>query len=191
MVESSTLTDRQLRDRYPWPHQRSFRLNMILGEDESVVGPDGTSLSLSSPEDRRILRVHRQSADVIISGAESIRNEGWHLPPQGRMIVLSQSGNVPLDTCPDQDRVYIASSISSALHNLLPNESNILCEGGISTAATLHNHVIFDELALSLRGRNAGPPSFLSLDEYALVDTLTELDQDMRFTFWRRAVKPV
>lgn len=189
MTASSPFSDDELERIYAWPNQRSFRLNMLIGTDGLTVGADGTSNSLTSTIDRTILRTIRRDADVVIAGAASIRAEGWFLPPHGRMIVLSRSGNLPMDSCPDPNRVFIASDIASALHNLRPSELRILCEGGITTATEIQKHAVFDEIALSTIGTHALLPEFLNLQDYNLVSSLEDDSAHMTFRFWRRAVK--
>lgn len=191
-MEISLLSDEQLSDLYSWPQERSFRLNMLLDSDDSSAGNDGTSNSLTSGEDRRLLRIIRNETDVLIVGASSIRAEGWFLPPQGRMAVLSQSGNIPWDTCPDSSRVSNYPSVSALLHSLRESEINVLCEGGQSTAHLLSETIGFDELALTRIGtvENAPLPDFLGKSsDLGLVSTLSDASHSMTFQYWRRAVE--
>ena len=191
-MEISLLSDEQLSDLYCWPVQRSFRLNMLLDSDDSSAGDDGTSNTLTSHEDRRLLRIIRKEADVLVLGAASIRAEGWFLPPQGRVAVLSQSGNIPWDTCPDSSRVTSYPSVSALLHSLRETETNILCEGGQATAHLLSETIGFDDLALTRIGtvENAPLPDFISnSSDVALVSTLRDTSHSMTFQYWRRAVE--
>lgn len=190
MVESSSLTDPQLAEIYEWPPTLTFRLNMLIGSDGTTAGEDGTSFSLTSEEDRRILRIIRHDADVVVLGAESVRKEGWYFPPHGRLIVLSKSGVLPLETCPHPDRLFISPSLNSALHNLRENEHKILCEGGLTTAELVQQHVSFDEIALTFQDKESTPPDFIDFTEYQLHSELTEKTSEMTFRFWRRAAKP-
>lgn len=190
MVESSTRTDVQLSQFYAWPSSLTFRLNMLIGPSGTTAGEDGTSVSLTSAQDRRILRLIRKDADVVLLGAESVRKEGWFFPPTGRLIVLSKTGNLPLETCPHPERLFIAPSLSSALHNLRENENKILCEGGLATAELVHQHVCFDEIALTFRNEDSTAPDFIDFSEYQLLSELTEKSSEMTFRFWRRAAKP-
>jgi hypothetical protein len=190
MSESSALTDNELALIYRWPEELCFRLNLLIGPNGNISGEDGTSLSLTSPEDRRILRIIRHSADVVIVGAESVRKEGWFFPPQGRLIVLSHSGSLPMETCPHPHRVFVASSVKAILHNLRPDEHRILCEGGLTTARALHEHLGFDEIALSNSGSIEHVPDFLDVQDYDLVSNLSDNSTNITFRFWRRAAKP-
>jgi riboflavin biosynthesis pyrimidine reductase len=165
---------------------------MVLAEDGSATGGDGTSRSLTSAEDRRVLRAIRSDADVVLVGAESIRTEGWFLPPRGRLVVLSSTGNVPWETCPELARVNAYPSISAFLHSLQSSEVNILCEGGITTAELVSNQIGFDHIALTRINPAAQDelPSFIhSAADYILEKCLTEAQSHMTFQFWRRAVE--
>ncbi|MDF9809969.1 hypothetical protein M2116_000925 [Aurantimicrobium minutum] len=191
-MEISLLSDEQLSDFYSWPQERSFRLNMLLDSDDSSTGDDGTSNSLTSGEDRRLLRIIRNATDVLIVGAASIRAEGWFLPPQGRLAVLSQSGNIPWDSCPDSSRVSSYPSVSALLHSLRDSDKNILCEGGKAIAQLLSETIGFDDFALTRIGtvENAPLPDFLGeSSDLALVSTLSDASHSMTFQYWRRAVE--
>ena len=192
MVESSTLTDAQLAEIYRWPGERTFRLNMLLTADGKAHGVDGTSQSLTSVEDRRILRFIRADADVVILGAQSIRSEGWFLPPRGRIAVLTHSGNIPWETCPDKGRVNVYPSIPALIHSLNELDRNILCEGGLETAAAIALQVGFDDIALTRiddSSTPAIPESFGNAREYRCDKILTDESNKMSFQFWRRAVE--
>lgn len=191
-MESTELTEQQLTQLYAWPTQRIFRLNMVLDSSGSAQGSDGTSLSLTAAEDRRILRIIREEAQVVVIGAQSVRTEGWFLPPRGRLTVLSSSGNLPWDTCPDKTRVNVYPSISALVHSLTDQETQILCEGGLKTAEALAQQVGFDEIALTRVGTSSldTVPVLLSLShKFAKVSALTDAAHTMTFQFWRRAVE--
>jgi riboflavin biosynthesis pyrimidine reductase len=192
IVEISLLSDEQLSDIYAWPQVRSFRLNMLLDAAGSSAGIDGTSNSLTTHEDRRLLRIIRNRAHVVIVGAQSLRSEGWFLPPHGRLAVLSRSGNIPWDTCPDKSRVSVFPSPTALIHSLRKGETHILCEGGISTAKILNDTIGFDEIALSRIGDGdlSHLPEFVSNSpDLSLTSTLVDTENVMTFLYWRRAVE--
>lgn len=191
-MEISLLSDEQLSDLYSWPKERSYRLNLLVDSDDSVAGKDGTSNSLTSHEDRRLLTIIRKDVDVLIVGAASVRAEGWFLPPHGRVAVLSHTGNIPWETCPDSSRVSRYPSVSALLHSLRDSEQHILCEGGKATASLLSETIGFDDLALTRIGKdeNAPLPDFMrNSSDYALVSTLRDASHRMTFQYWRRAVE--
>ncbi|MET0303205.1 MAG: dihydrofolate reductase family protein, partial [Microbacteriaceae bacterium] len=72
--------------RTPW-----LRLNLIASVDGSAAGADGTSDTLSNPDDRAILGVLRSLADVVLIGAQTLRAEGYLLPRRSRLAVLTRS----------------------------------------------------------------------------------------------------
>jgi riboflavin biosynthesis pyrimidine reductase len=69
------------------------RLNLIGSVSGSATGPDGTSETLTNPMDRAILGVIRSQADVVLVGAASIRAEGYFIPRNGALAVVSRTGN--------------------------------------------------------------------------------------------------
>lgn len=151
-VDFSLLTDDELAAVYAWPSGASLRLNMLLDAHGSATGPDGTSHTLTSTMDRRILRLIRAEANAVIVGANSVRAEGWFLPPVGLLIVLSESGTLPWETCPDRDRVVTCASVSELTDWLRDHPGKNLCEGGLTTARALDFAVGFDEIALTAHG---------------------------------------
>ena len=191
-MESSSLTDEQLSQHYAWPHGRSVRLNMVLSSSDETRGADSTSHTLTSVEDRRILRVIRSDADVVIVGSESVRQEGWFLPPRGRLAVLSRSGELPWDSCPDPARVTTHPSVQAIVHSLKNEEEHILCEGGPITAQLVCQQWGFDHIALTRIGTPPSRelPEFLSdCGDFELQSVLSEQNSGMTFQYWRRAVE--
>jgi riboflavin biosynthesis pyrimidine reductase len=69
------------------------RLNLIGSVSGSATGPDGTSETLTNPVDRAILGVIRSLADVVVVGAASIRAEGYFVPRNGALAIVSRSGD--------------------------------------------------------------------------------------------------
>jgi riboflavin biosynthesis pyrimidine reductase len=69
------------------------RLNLIGSVSGSATGPDGTSETLTNPVDRAILGVIRSQADVVVVGAASVRAEGYFVPRNGALAVVSRTGN--------------------------------------------------------------------------------------------------
>jgi riboflavin biosynthesis pyrimidine reductase len=184
-------SDEQLSELYAWPKSRTLRCNLVLNSDNEIEGTDGTSLSLTNNEDRRLLRIIRAHADVVISGALSIRAEGWFLPPRGRLCVLSLSGDLPWETCPDRSRVFVYQSVESLIHGLRQHETRILCEGGLVTAELLAQHYGFDEIALSFSQSasvSALPKVFVQDNEFELDIQMRDIEHNMAFGLWRRAV---
>ena len=191
-MESSSLTDEQLSQHYAWPLGRSVRLNMVLSPADETRGVDSTSHTLTSQEDRRLLKILRSDADVVVVGAESVRAEGWFLPPRGRLAVLSLSGELPWDSCPDPARVMTYPSVQAIVHSLKSEEEHILCEGGVTTAQLIGQQWGFDHIAVTRIGNDpyvALPPFLSDYDDFDLESTLSESNSSMTFQYWRRAVE--
>ena len=70
------------------------RLNFVASVDGSVIGADGSSDSLSSVVDRRILGVVRELADVVLVGAGTVRTERYVLPRRAPLAVATSSGDL-------------------------------------------------------------------------------------------------
>ncbi|MET0735260.1 MAG: dihydrofolate reductase family protein [Microbacterium sp.] len=83
-----------LRSRYARNDDAYVRLNMITTLTGSASGPDGTSETLTSRVDRRILGVIRADADVVLVGAQSVRAEGYLVPRTARLAIVTSSGDL-------------------------------------------------------------------------------------------------
>jgi riboflavin biosynthesis pyrimidine reductase len=72
---------------------------MVQSIDGSTI-VDGTSLALSGPADREVLRGLRHIADCVLVGAGTVRKEGYGAPtnPRLRVGVVTNSGNVDTTT---------------------------------------------------------------------------------------------
>jgi riboflavin biosynthesis pyrimidine reductase len=83
-----------LEDLYRPGSPDHVRLNFVASVDGSVIGADGTSDSLSSAVDRRILGVIRELADVVLVGAGTVRAERYVLPRRTPLAVATSSGDL-------------------------------------------------------------------------------------------------
>jgi hypothetical protein len=181
----------QLENLYAWPAHPTVRLNVVLDENARLAGADGTSRSLTNSLDRQILRLIRRDADAVIVGGESVRREGWYLPPHGELWVLSASGNLPWETCPEVSRVRVFSSAGELRAALRERPERVLCEGGETTARVVHSLVGFDEVAVSIHGKIAldrMPLSWGHPETFTAALMLWSAAHGMSFTLWRRAI---
>lgn len=78
---------------YRPPSSDWLRLNLIGSVSGSATGPDGTSETLTNPVDRTILNVIRSLSDVVVVGAASVRAEGYFVPRNGVLAVVSRTGD--------------------------------------------------------------------------------------------------
>lgn len=82
----------RLAEAYARTDPAYVRLNMITSLTGSAAGPDGTSDTLTSSVDRTILGVIRAHADVVLVGAQSVRAEGYVVPRNARLAIVTGSG---------------------------------------------------------------------------------------------------
>jgi len=177
-IEADGSRDRLL-DWYAPPQATWLRINLVTSVSGSAVGTDGTSNSLTSATDRRILGVIRELSDVVLVGAESVRVEGYQLPKRSRLAIVTGSGNFsghrfsPEDTA--RITVICPPGVADAVRSELPGaevlvveahegrlppssiveslhtagHASIVCEGGPSLASALLGADLVDELCLT------------------------------------------
>lgn len=90
----SPATRDALLELYRPPRRPWLRLNFVTSVTGSAAGSDGTSGTLTSAADRRILGVIRELADVVLIGASSLRSEGYLFPKRARLAVVTASGDL-------------------------------------------------------------------------------------------------
>jgi 5-amino-6-(5-phosphoribosylamino)uracil reductase len=69
---------------YPGGTRRWLRANMVSSADGAAQAGDGLSSGLSGPPDRKVFRVLRGLADVVMVGAGTVRAEGYGDPVRER-----------------------------------------------------------------------------------------------------------
>jgi riboflavin biosynthesis pyrimidine reductase len=68
-----------LAHAYPWPDRDVWiRANMVVTVDGRAQAADGLTADISSPEDKRVFGWLRASADAVLVGAGTVRDEGYH-----------------------------------------------------------------------------------------------------------------
>ncbi|WP_257021828.1 dihydrofolate reductase family protein [Leifsonia sp. AK011] len=169
----------RLLEWYSPPQATWLRVNLVTSVSGSAVGTDGTSNSLTSATDRRILGVIRELSDVVLVGAESVRVEGYQLPRTARLAIVTGSGNFaghrfsPEET--ERITVICPPDVADAVRGELPGaevlavgapaerlspasivdslhaagHTSIVCEGGPSLASALLGAGLVDELCLT------------------------------------------
>ena len=189
-LEFSSLTNGELEHIYALPSGVHSRLNLVINEHGEIAGTDGSSNSLTSEHDRLILKLLRSQAQAVVVGANSVRTEGWHIPADGELIVISHGTLGELPPCPHPDRVRVLA-YNDAIDACAEYSSWIL-EGGKSVATHMLADGLIDELCLTLHCKprsieDATLPTWLSdatPDEFRLVNSIA--DGPMLFTIWRR-----
>lgn len=71
-----------------------LRVNMVSTVDGSAQGDDGLSGGINNAADKRVYDALRATADVIVVGAGTARDEGYG-PADVPLVVVSRSGRVP------------------------------------------------------------------------------------------------
>ena len=170
-----------LEELYRLDHSPSVRVNMIVRPDGSIAGSDGTSGSLSSPDDRHVVRLLRSMADAVIVGAETLRGERVPIPRGIPLVVLSRSGDIAAHNAiagpesgelvvitpqPDRASAILADTPHRIIEPRIPSPTatdiislchaegwhNILVEGGKQVATLFAEAGVVDELCLTLTG---------------------------------------
>jgi riboflavin biosynthesis pyrimidine reductase len=92
VLDAEDARDR-MTELYRPPRADWVRLNLVGSVSGSARGPDGTSETLTNPVDRVLLGVIRALSDVVVVGAASVRAEGYFVPKNGALAVVSRSGD--------------------------------------------------------------------------------------------------
>lgn len=165
-----------LLDLYRPPREDWFRLNFVATLDGNAAGVDGTSESLTSRPDRRILGVIRELSDVVLIGAGSVRAEGFQVPKRAHLAIVTRSGDLGGHLLDDVSRVTVLGPASArdgvaatlgaefvelegdAIVTVLRAHGwrSIVCEGGPTLAAALLAAGAVDECCLTTRPRLGG-----------------------------------
>jgi riboflavin biosynthesis pyrimidine reductase len=175
-----------LLDLYRPASSTWVRLNFVVSINGSAVGADGTSDSLSSRTDRRILGVLREHADVVVVGARTVRREGYASPRHARLAVVTRSGDLsghrlgdsflrPLIVCPESAVPRVELQLRGRAVEIVPLRSEVLnpaevltglrerglpgvvCEGGPTLAAAFLDAGLVDELCLTTAPKLRAP----------------------------------
>lgn len=79
---------------YATPNSHWLRINFVASVNGNAAGEDGTSQSLTSTIDRRILGAIRRHSDVVVVGASTVRTEGYFLPKSAPLAIVTGSGDL-------------------------------------------------------------------------------------------------
>ena len=170
-----------LRELYTIDYSPSVRVNMIVRPDGDTQGADGTSGSLSSPDDRQLLRLLRSMADAVLIGAETLRRERIPVPRHIPLVVLSLTGDITssniisgpesgelvvVTPSPDTVSATLGDTPHRVLHPGHPSPTatdiialcqaegwqNLLVEGGKKVTTVFAEAGVVDDLCLTLTG---------------------------------------
>jgi len=76
------------------PHTPWVRAIMVANSAGETTGQSGTSTGLSRGADRMLLNLYRESADVVIVGATTVRKERVPTPRAAVLAIVSHSGDL-------------------------------------------------------------------------------------------------
>ena len=114
-------------------HPGVVRWGTIASADGCVAGSDGSSRSLSGPADRRILRLLRAQAEVVLVGGETARGEHYTdipLPAEAAtgpdLAIVTYSGAIPDGLDPQRTWVVTTSQAPAAADPPLPADRVIV-----------------------------------------------------------------
>jgi riboflavin biosynthesis pyrimidine reductase len=126
-------------------------LSMISTAD-GATAIDGNSAKLGGPADREVfLHLHR-SADCVLVGAQTIRQDSYSpLPAHQQLVVLSRSGDLGANTQAllDAGNTQI---VTGDVHNIVHNLSGNICvlEGGSNLNNQMLQAHLIDEICLTI-----------------------------------------
>lgn len=96
-----------------------IRSNHVITQDGKFGGKDGSSRSISTPEDRELLLELRSRADLVIVDAQTARSEKYKSPASGSALaIFSSSGNfvgIPAVENPKSRTLCFAPKFSTAI----------------------------------------------------------------------------
>lgn len=199
-----------LLELYRLPRADWLRLNFVTTVDGSAAGSDGTSESLTSRSDRRILGVIRELADVVLVGAGSVRAEGYQVPRRAPLAIATRSGDLGGHRVTDVDRVVVLGpetardrvaetlgaefiAVGGSVRDIVDalrsrGWTAIVCEGGPTLAAELLDARLADELCLTtspVLGGRALPVLHGAVERHRLqLAGLLSDEADMLFARW-------
>ena len=126
-------------------------LSMISTAD-GATAIDGNSAKLGGPTDREVfLHLHR-SADCVLVGAQTIRQDSYSpLPAHQKLVVLSHTGDVGANTQAllDAGNTQI---VTGDVQNIVRNLSGNICvlEGGSNLNNQMLQANLIDEICLTI-----------------------------------------
>lgn len=204
-----------LESVYAFPAPSFVRLNMITSLTGAAAGGDGTSETLTSRTDRRILGVIRAQSDVVVVGAATVRAEGYLLPRRTRLAVVTTTGNLAghrldgadgvLLVCPAAraDAVRERAALPGAEIVAVPGDDDldphdiraalaarglvrIVCEGGPRLAARFATAGAIDEYCVTVApALEPAERSFLPVPERIDTEVSGMLADEAGFSYLR------
>lgn len=142
-------------------------LSLVLSLDGQLCGPDGSSRSISGPEDLDWLRRLRAASDVILVGAATATAEGYR-PIRVREEYAEMRAQAGMTPHPELVRIRRSDDITTVLRQQGPR---VLLEAGIRLHTALAP--VIDRIWLSHSPTVVGDHNAafaLPMDDFALAD---------------------
>lgn len=143
----------RLLELYAPPTRDWVRCNFVSSVTGSAEGGDGTSESLTSRLDRRLLGVIREQADLVLVGAQSVRAEGYRTPRTSALAIVTSSGRLDghrigddpdpervLVLCPAAAQAAVAESLPGAGIVVIPDRDGRLAPSELLAAVRARGH---------------------------------------------------
>ena len=139
----------------PRPDDRPWIVMSMISTADGAVSLEGNSALLGGPTDREIfLHLHR-SADCVLVGAETVRQDGYSpLPAQQVLVVVSETGDL------GRNAVALTASgntriVGGDVRDIVRDLPGRLCvlEGGPNLNAQMLAADLVDEICLTIAPR--------------------------------------
>lgn len=161
---------------------QGVRLNMIVGSNGEFVDETGSSRGLSNELDRKLIGHLRRSADVVVTGGNTARNESYRVPSNCFLAVISSNFEI------DDERFIRLPDPTIAIKALRETGfERILLETGPSLSRLFLESNEVDEFCLTVSGDNEAiaAKTLASLNS-DLTLVASERTESLLFTRWRR-----
>jgi riboflavin biosynthesis pyrimidine reductase len=172
------------------PGGRPWVVLTMISTADGATAIDGNSAKLGGPADREVfLHLHR-SADCVLVGAQTIRQDSYSpLPAHQKLVVLSNTGDLGANTQAllDAGNTQI---VTGDIHNIVHNLSGNICvlEGGSHLNNQMLQADLIDEICLTIAPMFVGgtTPRIFEGEWFKQVSwTLAHICQDSGFVFLR------
>jgi riboflavin biosynthesis pyrimidine reductase len=207
-LEAQVTSIKALVDCYgPWVGIRSNHVISSLGE---FSGPDGSSRSISTPEDKELLIALRAQADLVVVDANTGRSEQYRLASSGaKLAIFSATGD--FTDIPAFDSVegscylfspQIPKNISNNHHVLIDSVENplsdlsawardngmpaVLLEAGPTLTKLAFRNGLVSQSALTIAGKYLDPETVATRHPFDPLAKLLSVatGEGASFTYW-------
>jgi len=145
----------------------AIALSLVVSLDGQLCGPDGSSRSISGPEDLDWLRRLRAASDAVVVGASTAAAENYQ-PIQVRPEYASARSEAGMSAHPELVIVRSSDDFVAVLRGLGPR---VLLEAGIRLHTAVASHIdrVWISHSPTIVG-DLGAACALPLDEFALAE---------------------